>query len=252
MADVYRTTGSDGVVERFIDKGTGTGTQYWSRAMESHAAPYPVSPVMTLYTPTTTNYVKVTPNAANLAMFLAPSVATETLTVASIVVHKIADVTTLSATNPATNDTTELYALADEVMEDFITHLASTSYHVTATGTITHTNATSEATAIAEVNLIRTNQLSHFASTTAHGGKADAAQLALVTATAACTTKAEAVTLINLLATYHLAHLAVTDVGAYYIHPAAVMPMQWNCLGSFFCKTSVSNHSFSTVEFRSA
>ena len=27
MADKYRTTGSDGIVERFIDMGTGTGTQ---------------------------------------------------------------------------------------------------------------------------------------------------------------------------------------------------------------------------------
>lgn len=228
----------------------------WQSVGRTHPVPtyqmYPVSPVMTVYTPTTTDYVKVTPAATNLAMFLAPSVATETLRVASIVVHKIADVTTLSATNPATDETTELYALADEVMDDFIVHIASTAYHVTATAAITHTAATSEATAVAEVNLIRTNMLSHYASTTAHGGLADAVQLALVAATSACTNKTNAVTLINLLATYHLAHLAVTDVGAYYIHPAAVMPMQWNCLGSFFAKTSVSNHSFSTIEFRSA
>ena len=35
MADVYRSTGSDGVVERFIDMGAGTGTQYWARSVAS-------------------------------------------------------------------------------------------------------------------------------------------------------------------------------------------------------------------------
>ncbi len=33
MADKYRTTGSDGTVERFVDQGAGTGTQYWARMM---------------------------------------------------------------------------------------------------------------------------------------------------------------------------------------------------------------------------
>lgn len=264
MADVYRTTGSDGVVERFVDMGTGTGTQYYARMTETTLPTgtatigkvfngiYPLSPVFTLYTPSTTSYVKVTPNANNYTMFLEPTTAAETLQVTSTLVHKIADATTIAATNPATNDTTELYALADEVMEDMITHIASTAYHVTATGTITHTNATTEATAVAEVNLIRTNMLSHYASTTAHGGIADSVNLALVTATSACTDKASAVTLINLLAGYHAAHLVVTDLGTYYIHAAAVMPLEWRCLGSFFCKTNVSGHSFATCEFRSA
>ena len=34
-ADIYRTTGSDGVVERFIDMGAGTGTNYWCRVVAS-------------------------------------------------------------------------------------------------------------------------------------------------------------------------------------------------------------------------
>jgi hypothetical protein len=238
------------------DMRTRDVNNVWQSVSNTHPVPvhqaYPVSPVMTVYTPASTNYVKVTPNSANLAMSLAPTVATETLQVASVLVHKIADVTSFSAANPATNDTTELYALTDEVMDDFIVHIASTTYHVTATGTITHTAASSEATAVTEANLIRTNMLSHYASTTAHGGIADAINLALVAATTVATTKTNAVTLINLLATYHLAHLAVTDLSAYFIWPAAVMPLQWNCLGSFFAKTNVSNHSFATIEFRSS
>jgi len=214
--------------------------------------PFTVSPTMTLYSPATTAYVLVTPDPTMLLMEVAPTVTTETLQWCSVLTHKIADVTTIDATNPATNDTTELYALADEVMEDFIVHIASTAYHAAATGTITHTNATTEATAVAEVNLIRTNMLTHLASTTKHGGRADATQLALVAATTACTDKAGAVTLINLLATYYLAHLAVVDDATYMTHPAACMPMRWPCLGSFYCKTNVSAHTFATTEYKSA
>jgi len=222
-------------------------------ATDSYGAnPYPVSPVVTLYSPATTAYVKVTPASDTLLMTVAPTVTTETLTYASIITHKIADATTIAATNPATNNTTELYALADEVMDDFIVHIASTAYHATATGTITHTAATTEATAVAEVNLIRTSLLSHLASTTAHCGRADAVNLALVTATSACTDKAGAVTLINLLATYYLAHLAVVDNSTYMTHPAGEMPMLWPCLGSFYAKTNVSGHTFATCEFKSA
>jgi len=214
--------------------------------------PFPTAPVMTLYSPATTAYVLVTPDPTTLLMEVAPTVTTETLQYCSILTHKIADVTTIAATNPATNDTTELYALADEVMDDFITHIASTAYHAAATGTITHTAATTEATAVAEVNLIRTNMLTHLASTTKHGGRADAVNLALVAATTACTDKAGAVTLINLLATYYLAHLAVVDNATYMTTGAAVMPMRWPCLGAFYCKTNVSAHTFATTEYRSA
>jgi hypothetical protein len=35
MADKYRTTGSDGAVERFVDQGAGTGTNYWTRVMQT-------------------------------------------------------------------------------------------------------------------------------------------------------------------------------------------------------------------------
>jgi hypothetical protein len=213
--------------------------------------PFPSAPTMTLYSPATTAYVKVTPAADTLLMTVAPTVTTETLTYASVITHKIADVTAIAATNPATNDTTELYALADEVIDDLIVHIASTAYHVTATGTITHTAATTEATAVAEVNLIRTNLLSHLASATVHGGRADAVNLALVAATSACTNKATAVTLINLLATYYLAHLAIVDDSIAMTTGAAVMPMRWPCVGPFWCKTNVSAHTFSTCEFKS-
>jgi hypothetical protein len=215
-------------------------------------SPSPSSPTVTLYSPATTAYAKVTPAATCLDMLVAPQIVTETLQIASLVTHKIADVTTIAAANPAEDDTTALYALADEVMEDFIVHIASTAYHATATGTITHVNATTEATAVTEVNLIRTNLLTHLASTTVHGGRADAVNLALVAATTACTTKTNAVTLINLLATYYLAHLAIVEDGIWMAVPIAAMPFHWRSLGSFYCKTNVSAHLFSTTEYLSA
>jgi hypothetical protein len=210
------------------------------------------APTMTSYAPTSTAYMKVTPNANNLDMMVSPIVVTENLVVASTIVHKIADANGIAATNPATNDTTELYALADEIVDDMIVHIASTVYHVTATGTITHVAATTEATAITEVNLARTNMLSHFLSATAHGSMADTVNYNLVAATAACTTKAEAVTLVNLLATYWLAHCAVTDLSNYIVIGPSVMPFHWRSLIPFFCKTNVSGHLFTTAELRSA
>ena len=118
------------------------------------------------------------------------------------------DATSIAATNPATNNTTELYALADEVMEDFIVHIANTAFHTAATGTITHTNATSEATAIAEVNLLRTNLLAHLNSSTLHG-TADATNYAVAAASVAATTAATATACVNILATAYLAHIAL-------------------------------------------
>jgi hypothetical protein len=128
--------------------------------------------------------------------------------------HKVVDANGIAATNPATNDTTELYALADEVVEDFNVHVADATYHTGVHGTLTHTNATSEVTAVAEINALRGALLSHFANVSVHGGVYDSVNLALVTATSDCTTKTDGLVLINLLATYWLAHCALGGAAA--------------------------------------
>ena len=215
-------------------------------------SPFPVAPVMTKYTPGTTAYVKVTPNANALAMYLRPVVTTEDLIVASLIVHKIADTTTIAATVPAVSEA-ESYALAIELKGDYNTHIASTVYHDTAdAGECTLANATSEATLVALVNNLRTLFATHYAATGVHGGKADAVGIAAVAATTVATNAATAIVLENALAAAHAAHLAVTDLATYLTHSAATMPLAWPCLGAFWCKTNVSGHSFVTEEFRSA
>jgi len=249
------TTDGDNIAMRGTNKGQAhvkaVDSDAYLTTIAAAAGPYPVSPVMTAYTPSTTAYVKVTPDASNITMFLRPNVATEALQVASILTHKIADATTIAATVPAVSEA-ESYALSIELADDFGTHVVSTAYHVNADTALTTTDATSEATLVAEVNAVRAKMLSHLASTTVHGGLADATNLATVTATSDATDAASAITLENVLAGAHAAHLLVTDQNKYLVHAAGVMPMEWRCLGSFFCKTDASGHTFVTQEFRSS
>jgi hypothetical protein len=213
--------------------------------------PFPTAPTMTLYSPATTAYVKVAPAADTKLMTVAPTVTTETLQYASILTHKIADVTTIAATNPAVTEANS-YALSIELADDFATHMVSLAYHVVADTALTTTNATSEATLIAEVTAIRAAMLAHLASTTIHGGRADAVNLALVAATTVPIANAAAAIVVeNILATAYLAHLAITDGGIYLTHGAAWMPLHWPCSGAFFCKTNVSAHTFATAEYAS-
>jgi hypothetical protein len=220
-------------------------------ATDAFPNPFPSAPTMTLYSPSTTAYVKVTPAADTLLMTVAPTVTTETLTYASLITHKIADATSIAADNPAVGEA-QSYALSIELADDFSTHITSTAYHATADTALVTTNATSEATLIAEVNAIRAKMLTHFASSTIHGGRADAVALAATAATTVANSAASAITLENALATAYLAHLAVVDGAIYMTTGAAVMPMEWACLGAFWCKTNVSGHTFATAEFKSA
>jgi hypothetical protein len=213
--------------------------------------PFPSAPLMTLYSPATTAYVKVAPSDTTLLTTVAPTVTTETLQYASLVTHKIADVTTIAATNPAVTEANS-YALSIELADDFAVHQVSTAYHVVADTALVTTNATSEATLIAEVTAIRAALLTHLASTTIHGGRADPVNLALVAATTVPIANAAAAIVVeNILATAYLAHLAITDGGIYMTHGAAWMPMHWPSSGAFFCKTNVSAHTFATAEYQS-
>lgn len=221
-------------------------------ASDAFENPFPVSPVMTKYAPSTTAYVKVTPNAAALTMFLRPLVTTEDLQVASVVTHKIADATSIAAADGSDDATDRL--LANELKADLNVHMASTAYHDTADTAITTADATSDATLIALTLALDDKWKAHSASTTVHGGLADAVMLAAVVALnlAASPSKAQCRTYLNALKPLHAAHLTVTDQDKYLIHAAGVMPLEWRCLGSFFAKTDVSGHSFVTQEFRSS
>jgi hypothetical protein len=259
MADIYRVTGSDGACERFVDKGAGTGTNYWARRVDMdtaaiatalNAPPYPLTPVVTVYSPTGAAYMKVTPNAANLNMVIRPRVTSQALIYAPLITHKVADATSISATVPAVTEG-ESYALSIELADDFSTHIVSTVYHATADTALVTTNATSEATLVAEVNATRAKMLTHFASTSIHGGVDDATSLATVTATSACTDAASAIVLENVLVAAHAAHLAVTDGGAYITAGAVGLPINWPCLGAIWVKTDTSSGVFTAAEWRS-
>jgi hypothetical protein len=337
----------------------------------------PVAPVVTAYTPVSTAYLKVTPNAADLDMFVRPRVVTQALVYAPAITHKIADTgTDVIAANDATNLATskvlsaELiidvpahiasttyhaaagavvipghkvtdavdvsaaavmstlgtgYVLADDLATQVTAHAVSTTYHKAASAYSFDGTPTTEPTLRAKANALRTAMLAHFADTAVHG-VADAINLALVTATTAGSDQASDQTLINLLQTYwnsHVAvgaatpadlaavvvyanavraaqllhfadatvahggtadatdlatltavpaasdqttvntlltaekavdnlHLAILDDGAYMTIGAALMPLHWPCKGAFWCKTDTSAGTFATSEFRSA
>jgi hypothetical protein len=123
--------------------------------------------------------------------------------------HKMADVETWDAAVPA-NDEAKSYATSIELIADHNIHTASTAYHQAATAAVSSTAATTEATLIAQVNVMRTAQLAHYANVAVHGGIADMTRYALVAATVVATTAATAIVLENLLQVYHVAHIAAT------------------------------------------
>ena len=125
MADTTHTIGSTGIVKRLVDVGGGVYADASAQPL------YPVAPVCTVYTPASTNYLKVTPNAANITMLISPIVTTETLQIAPIITHKIADTTTtIAAADP--DDLPKSITAADEILADTNTHIASLTYHVAA------------------------------------------------------------------------------------------------------------------------
>lgn len=216
--------------------------------------PYPSAPVMTLYSPSTTAYVKVSPNAATLLMEVAPQTATEDLQYASLITHKIADATTITTAAPTTDETDRLRAT--EFKADFNVHVAATAYHAAAGTAIATADASSDETLIALCQALDAAMKAHAASTTVHGGRADAVFLAALTAAAlpATPSKAECRTWLGdaVLKAAWEAHLAVTDSGIYMTAAAAILPMVWRGLGAFWAKTSVSGHKFTTAEYRSS
>lgn len=214
--------------------------------------PYPASPLVTLYSPSTTAYVKVAPATTTMLTTVAPTVTTETLQYTSLVTHMIADATTITSDAPTTDETDRLRAT--EFKNDFNTHVASEVYHVTAGTAIATADATSDATLIALCQALDVAMKAHAASTTEHGGKADAVFAAALVAAAlpAVPNKAQCRTWLAdlVLKAAWEAHLAVTDYGTYLTHGAAWMPLHWPSRGAFFCKTNVSAHTFATAEYK--
>ena len=225
-----------------------------SPATDAFPNPFPSAPVMTLYSPATTAYVKVTPAADTLLMTVAPTVTTETLTYASVVTHKIADATTITSAAPTTDETDRLRAT--EFKADFNVHVASTAYHAAAGTAIATADASDDPTLIALCQALDAAMKAHAASTTVHGGRADAVFLAALVAAAlpATPSKAQCRTWLAdaVLKAAWTAHLAVVDGGAAMTTGASVLPMQWPCTGAFWCKTNVSAHTFATAEYKGA
>lgn len=212
--------------------------------------PYPVAPTLTVYTPGSAAYTKVTPSDEVLELIVRPRVTTESLIYATLITHKIADANGIAATNPAVTEANS-YALVNELKADYNVHIASTVYHVAAdAGSCSLVNSTDEATLVALANNLRTLFGTHAANVTAHGGLADAVFAAAVAATTIATNAASAITLENALAAAWLAHLAVTDQGKYATLGAGT-PLSWFCRGGFFVKTSASG-VFTATEFKSA
>jgi len=94
-------------------------------------APFPVAPVVTVCEPTGTAYMKYTPSDDSLQTVVRPRVITQSLVYAPLVTHKIADTTTTLASANAT-DIASSKTLADEILADANTHIASEVYHVAA------------------------------------------------------------------------------------------------------------------------
>ena len=210
--------------------------------------PFPAAPTVTVVSPSTTAYAKVTPSANTLKTMIRPRTVTQSLVYAATIVHKIADATSLSATAPAVTEAND-FALCIELMGDHNTHTASVAYHVAATASVASTAATSEATLVAQLNLYRLAQLAHYADSAAHGGMTDTVNLAIVAATVPCTTSATAHTLVNVLYPAHVAHLLVLDLGAYVTAGPVGLPIDWPCSAPFYAKTDTSGGVFTVTEW---
>jgi hypothetical protein len=218
-------------------------------------ANYPNAPVQTVYTPSTTAYVKITPDPTNLHMEISPRTTSDDLIYASVLTHKIADATTITSAAPTTDETDRLRAT--EFKNDCNTHMASLTYHEVAGPAITADDATDDATLIALCQEIDLDLKAHAASTTQHGGRADAVFVAALASLAlpATPSKAECRTYLAdaaLKAAWD-AHRVITNhlagVQVYAVH-AAGTPKSWDCDGSLFCRCSTSGATFVTEEYR--
>lgn len=214
--------------------------------------PYPAAPLMKLYEPSTTAYVKVTPADDTLLTEVAPTDTTKTLVYASLITHKIADATTITSAAP-TDDATDR-GRANEFKGDFNTHVAATAYHDEAGTAIATVDASSDATLIALTLAIDGAMKAHAASTSEHGGRGDAVFLAALVAAAlpAEPSKANCRTYLGdaVLKAAWEAHLAVVDDDIYMTAGVEVMPMRWRSAAPFWCKTDTSAETFATAEYK--
>ncbi len=212
--------------------------------------PFPAAPTVTVVSPATTSYAKVTPSANTLKVQVRPRTITQSLVYAATIVHKIADSNGIAATNPAVTDA-NAYALINEIKGDFNVHVASTAYHVAAGTAIATTDASDLATTVALTNAVAAALNAHFASITQHGGMTDAVNLALIAAAqlAPATDMPTAKTEMNLLVTAWLAHIAVTDLGAYVTSGPVGLPLDWPCSEPFYVKTDTSAGVLTVAEW---
>jgi hypothetical protein len=126
----------------------------------------------------------------------------------------LTDSTAIGGTHPATDTTTEAYALSIDLIAKHNTHTALTTHHHTATAAASSVAATTEETLKAQVLVSRTAMLAHYNDATAHG-QADTVNAALVAATAATyANAAAAVVALNLLMTACEAHFATATCTA--------------------------------------
>lgn len=215
-------------------------------------APYPLSPVDAVYTPSTTSYAKITPAPTLLHMEVRARTASDDLIRASILTHKIADATTITSAAPTTDETDRLRAT--EFKGDNNVHMASLVYHDVVGPVITAADATDDPTLIALTLGINTALMTHAASATQHGGRADATFLAALTALALpaspTTAQCRAYLADAALKAAWDAHRAVTDGGIYVTIPAG-SPDFWDCKGTVHYRTSTSGGTFTSTSFLS-
>lgn len=254
MADSYIPLTPWGGRKAKLHDRTTHYAQEVALATENILAPYPASPVMKFYQPTTTAYVKVTPAPSTLLVEVAPTVTTDILQYTSVVVHKIGDSSAISTAAPTTDETDRLRA--NEFKEDCNAHMASLVYHEEVGPVISAPDATDDASLIALCQELDAALRTHAASASQHGGCADETFLQALNALAlpATPTKAECRAYLGntaLKAAWD-GHRLRTDNGIYMTCGTAVMPLRWRCTGSFYCKTGTSGGTFATAEYRSS
>jgi hypothetical protein len=97
------------------------------------------------------------------------------------------------------------------------------------------------AAVIVSANAAKAALLAHMAdATVAHGGVGDATNRATLLAVADASDLATAITLIHAEKDTYNAHCAIVDGGAYITSGPVGLPIEWNCSGSLFVKTSAS------------
>lgn len=208
------TAGTTAIGKLAANAGVNIGTV--DIASIDNAPPYADAPVVTVYSPSTTAYMKVTPDASNLKMHIAPREVTHTLVYAPNVTHKIADATTIAAADA--DDLAKSKTLIDEIVPECKTHIASTAYHLAAgtvlypghkaadtTNTSTADNMSSLATGYVLADELEADLIAHAALAASHIAVATIADLA-----GTPDSEALLVAKVNLIRTAMIAHFGAT------------------------------------------